>query len=447
MKNYYETLDIPRDADFESIKKAYRKLASAYHPDKYPENTKFAEDMMKQINAAFTVLSDPSKRSQYDSWLNMQAEDSARKGPENSAREKGSEQKGTQKTNTSAKSSNGMNKYRVLFEQYKYALIIFIALLFLGSVLSSRTADIKSSPETIAEVPKYQIVELPDVKDDFKLKRDEKGFRVNLYKDKSLGSYQLFVNGKNDPSVGFSFISRVLEIRMGDIKTGYILQTECGGNGCGSAYMMIDFENRTISNIPINAGTFTSDSSGIIVSGSNGLNKLGDPIPIKMRYQVTGEADKKQGYWVDQFISADYQNLIGKHPEDFFSNNNLRSSMVSLFGENTFRKIRDRTQVSSRTIWVQNGNLLVLEGCMPHSCLFDSAVTVINTRTHGINSVYQVDGAVYSGGHLIVDEAKNIDGFSTSSYSEVFDQYLTSIGSTFKSRITSDGRLVIFDKP
>jgi|GEM_PF-565160 len=72
MKNYYEILEVSRKSNPAEIKRAYRKLASAFHPDKYPENTKFAEDMMKSINAAFNVLSDPSKRAQYDLWLDGQ---------------------------------------------------------------------------------------------------------------------------------------------------------------------------------------------------------------------------------------------------------------------------------------------------------------------------------------------------------------------------------------
>lgn len=447
MKNYYDILEVARTADSESIKKSYRRLASAYHPDKYPENTKFAEDMMKQINAAFAVLSDPSKRRQYDSWLSAQGEDSVKKDAEKSAKSKADRQDDPIKTRAAPKSSKQKDKYRLLYEKYKYALIFFIVLFILGSLLSSRTKDVKPLPVAASEVSKYQIKELANIQGSFKLKQAEKDFSVNLYKDPSLGYYQLFVNGKNVPGVYFSFISKVHEIRRGDINIGYILQTECGGNGCGSAYKMIDFENKVISDIPIDSGTFYSDSSGIKVNGMNGLNKLGDPIPAKLSYLTTGQATKKQGNWIDQSISADYVNLLGKHPEDFFSNANLRSSMVSLFGENTFRKIRDRTQLSGHPIWIQNGNLLVIEGCMPHFCSSDSAITVINARTGGVNSLYQIAGALYSGGNYIVDEAKNDDGFSISAYAQVFDQFLSAIGSSSKSKVRPDGRLEILDKP
>jgi hypothetical protein len=72
MKTYYEVLGIERHATIEQIQRAYREYASKFHPDKYPENTKFAEDMMKSINIAFDTLSDSIKRKNYDDWLDSQ---------------------------------------------------------------------------------------------------------------------------------------------------------------------------------------------------------------------------------------------------------------------------------------------------------------------------------------------------------------------------------------
>ncbi len=63
--NYYEVLGISRDADAEAIKKAYRKLAMQYHPDRNSEDPK-AEERFKEIGEAYAVLSDPDKRSRYD---------------------------------------------------------------------------------------------------------------------------------------------------------------------------------------------------------------------------------------------------------------------------------------------------------------------------------------------------------------------------------------------
>lgn len=65
VKDYYQTLGVPRNADEKEIKKAYRKLAQKYHPDKNPGD-KAAEQRFKEINEAYTVLSDPDKRAKYD---------------------------------------------------------------------------------------------------------------------------------------------------------------------------------------------------------------------------------------------------------------------------------------------------------------------------------------------------------------------------------------------
>jgi len=64
-KDYYKTLGVERTASADEIKKAYRKLAMKYHPDRNQGN-KQAEDQFKEINEAYEVLSDPQKRSRYD---------------------------------------------------------------------------------------------------------------------------------------------------------------------------------------------------------------------------------------------------------------------------------------------------------------------------------------------------------------------------------------------
>jgi molecular chaperone DnaJ len=62
--DYYEILGIPRTADEKEIKKAYRSLARKYHPDVCKEAG--AEERFKNINEAYSVLSDAQKRAQYD---------------------------------------------------------------------------------------------------------------------------------------------------------------------------------------------------------------------------------------------------------------------------------------------------------------------------------------------------------------------------------------------
>jgi curved DNA-binding protein CbpA len=66
MKNYYQLLGIEPSAGQEEIKKAFRKMASRYHPDHNPKDPEKAEEKFKAINEAYEVLGDEAKRRQYD---------------------------------------------------------------------------------------------------------------------------------------------------------------------------------------------------------------------------------------------------------------------------------------------------------------------------------------------------------------------------------------------
>jgi curved DNA-binding protein CbpA len=66
MKDYYQILGIPANATDEDIKKAFRKLAFQYHPDKNPGHEKEAEEKFKDISEAYGILCDKTKREQYD---------------------------------------------------------------------------------------------------------------------------------------------------------------------------------------------------------------------------------------------------------------------------------------------------------------------------------------------------------------------------------------------
>ncbi len=65
-KDYYQILGVPRNASEEDIKKAYRKLAMQYHPDRNPDKQAWANEKFKGINEAYGVLGNPEKRQQYD---------------------------------------------------------------------------------------------------------------------------------------------------------------------------------------------------------------------------------------------------------------------------------------------------------------------------------------------------------------------------------------------
>lgn len=63
-KDYYKTLGIPKGSNEEEIKKAYRRMALRFHPDKNKDAN--AEEKFKEIAEAYEVLSDPKKRAVYD---------------------------------------------------------------------------------------------------------------------------------------------------------------------------------------------------------------------------------------------------------------------------------------------------------------------------------------------------------------------------------------------
>jgi len=67
-EDYYQILGITKTASADEIKKAYRKLAVKWHPDKNPTNKAAAEEKFKKISEAYAVLSDAEKRKQYDNF-------------------------------------------------------------------------------------------------------------------------------------------------------------------------------------------------------------------------------------------------------------------------------------------------------------------------------------------------------------------------------------------
>ena len=79
-RDYYEVLGVPKTADDEALKKAYRALAKKYHPDANPGD-KEAEAKFKEASEAYSVLSDSQKRQQYDQFGHAAFDGGAGGGP------------------------------------------------------------------------------------------------------------------------------------------------------------------------------------------------------------------------------------------------------------------------------------------------------------------------------------------------------------------------------
>ncbi len=112
--NYYEILGVNRDATIQEIKKAYKKLAKKWHPDLNRDNIKVAEEKMKEINVAYTTLSDEVARIDYNKKLDAESKTSA-KTNSTSQRQTG----GTQQSTSRQQTSTGNSSARVDFESMK----------------------------------------------------------------------------------------------------------------------------------------------------------------------------------------------------------------------------------------------------------------------------------------------------------------------------------------
>lgn len=81
IQTHYDNLQISRIASDTVIRAAYRGLSQQYHPDKNPERPEEAERVMKILNEAYAVLSDPVRRKQHDEWIDSQERNERRDAP------------------------------------------------------------------------------------------------------------------------------------------------------------------------------------------------------------------------------------------------------------------------------------------------------------------------------------------------------------------------------
>lgn len=133
MKNHYQTLGIKRDASIEDIKKAYRKLAQKFHPDKN-EGDEFFEERFKEIQEAYEILSDSSRKINYDNeydtfFIIKHNKDSAHTNKEEYNHD-------TEEEQERIKKSNADRKRKRESEDFFSCLVLFIIGLLLALLIS-----------------------------------------------------------------------------------------------------------------------------------------------------------------------------------------------------------------------------------------------------------------------------------------------------------------------
>ncbi len=202
--NYYEILKIPKTASDRQIKSSYKELVKKYHPDLYVGDKNFAEKKMKEINEAYDILSNPEKKSEYDTYLNTASHSSTNY---NSTSAPSSESK-TVYNDTSSKTQwsfskwilakfNRLDKKRQL--QIFIAILILILALFLINLIEVKyylNHSIDSSTNT--EIPSNSIEEQDTTSEDT---FDENNFDYTEPDDfKTLDDflYDLFQNYENE---------------------------------------------------------------------------------------------------------------------------------------------------------------------------------------------------------------------------------------------------------
>ena len=113
--NYYEILGVDRQASAQEIKKAYKKLAKKWHPDLNHDDPKTAEQKMKEINVAYTTLSNEVARIDYNKKLDAESAQSARKSKNKTAT---GEPKTKKKTSGTSTADVDFNNIHSSFESF-----------------------------------------------------------------------------------------------------------------------------------------------------------------------------------------------------------------------------------------------------------------------------------------------------------------------------------------
>lgn len=148
MKNYYQIMEISRTATQDEIKKQYRFLSQAWHPDKFPtpEQKEKAEEKLKEINEAYSILGNPAKRREYDRLTDYQqephSEASTQYKKSDSKDEQGKE--APKRENAPVKSKNRLTGLLVVFSAIGVLLCVTL-LIFPLINQSSETATLPTN--------------------------------------------------------------------------------------------------------------------------------------------------------------------------------------------------------------------------------------------------------------------------------------------------------------
>lgn len=134
--NYYELLQVREDASDEVIKMAYKALAKKYHPDTYEGDKSYAEAKMKEINAAYSVLSDAVKRAEYDIFLQQKAS--------------------KDKNNDKAEHHNSVKTKKGFAPKLKWIVIAVIIIVSVPAIiLSLRNNDVEKVKDSVVMIKVY----------------------------------------------------------------------------------------------------------------------------------------------------------------------------------------------------------------------------------------------------------------------------------------------------
>ena len=403
MKNYYELLGVGKNSTQDEIKKAYRKASSAFHPDKYAGNKKFAEDMMKEINTAYEVLSNQSKKNAYDEWLKSQSTTS-KNAYENST-----------EPNHSKVFTNGKIRKRFLIG------FICIALLFIFVNLIQKKKN-NEYPEKSVVAP--NLTDATDISNqkitwNSKDRNYETLTSVRFTNNTSL----IYKSKPNDysssPKILLSNQNGVTKEFLTDdhvyIEAAYpsadkaeiaIISNVCGGSSCylkdtylvtqvdGSLEKFLIGSRQIKFEATLSNKELISATSNVLLGIDNyGSEYFGEVVFVK---------DK--GFVLPSMKNY-YKELLGKYPWDYFDNKVAREPLVSKIGVEKFKQLRNYLEVASG-VKIIDYRFLAVNGCLPHACGDSFAVIIIDTKNDDLWWIKIAGDVIESGGTKVTPDKR-----------------------------------------